>query len=300
MSSNMKGIILSAAGFSSWALGDALIKYLTGFYSIYAIVFYNALFSSIIFMAVSPWLGGLRRTFQTKKMKLHLLRGLLFFVQMVMIIYGFSQMSLAKTYAIVFSAPFMAALLSIPLLKETIRPAQWLSIALGFGGILVILRPGIIPLDTATLSVMGGALAFAITNIAVRFIEKPGTHTETILSWGLLPELLITVCAGAMLLPHFVFPAAAHLPHMLGVALSSAFGIISISLAFRHAAPAVAAPFHYIQMLWGVVLGYLIFGDLLDIWTAMGGAIIIISGLWLIWQERNGNTKTPTAPPPSP
>lgn len=287
LSPSIKGILFSAAGFTSWALGDAIIKYLTGFYTIYAIVFYGAVTVSVFFTMASPWMGGLRQTFASKKLKWHLLRGVLFFIQMVMVIYGFSQMTMAKTYAIVFSAPFMTAILSVFLLKEKICPRQWLAILTGFAGILIILRPGMVPLDAPVLSVLGGAFIFSLANIAVRFIEKPGEHTETMLSWGLLPELVVTLCSGALFIPDFVFPAAVHLPLIGLMALSSATGMTLIALAFRAAAPATVAPFHYVQMLWGVILGYLVFGDVLDFWVGVGAAVVIGSGLWLIWQERN-------------
>ena len=300
VSTNMKGIILSASGFTIWALGDALIKHLTGFYSVSAIVFYNACIVTLLFLAAAPWLGGLKQTFRTKKMKLHLLRGFLFFLQIAFVIYGFSQMSMAKTYAIVFSSPFIASILSIPLLGEKITVKQWLAIALGFCGVLIVLRPGIIPLDMAALSVLAGALVFSLTNIIVRIIEKPGENSETMISWGLLPELVVLTCAFLMFLPQFALPAAEHIVMFILLAMTSAVGMIMISFAFRLAAPAVAAPFHYVQMLWGVVLGYLVFGDVLDFWTGLGASVIIASGLWLIWQEKNGSVAKTAAPLPPP
>ncbi|HEY8191419.1 MAG TPA: DMT family transporter, partial [Alphaproteobacteria bacterium] len=149
LSPNMKGILFSALGFSSWATGDAAIKYLTAYYSNAAIIFWNALFLTIMYFIAAPWLGGLQRTFGSKKMKFHLLRGVLLTAQIYLIVYGFSQMTLAKTYAIVFSAPFMAILLSIPLLREKISLRQWVATGIGFAGVLVVLRPGLIPVDGA-------------------------------------------------------------------------------------------------------------------------------------------------------
>lgn len=299
LSPNMKGILFSALGFSSWATGDAAIKYLTAYYSNTSIIFWNALFLTVLYFMAAPFLGGLKRTFQSKKLKLHLLRGVLLTGQIFLVVYGFSQMSLAKTYAIVFSAPFMAILLSIPLLHEKISLRQWVATGLGFAGVLVVLRPGLIPVDAAALSVLAGALIFSLMNLTVRFIEKPHENNETTLSWGLLPELVIVSVSFLMLLPQWAAPAPQHLPLFLFLAATSGIGMILIACAFRLASPAVAAPFQYIQMLWGVVLGYIMFGDVLDLWVGIGAGIIIASGLWLIWHEKNGTAKaTHPLPPP--
>ncbi|MBI4030127.1 MAG: DMT family transporter [Proteobacteria bacterium] len=295
-SSNMKGITYAIAGFTSWAIGDAAIKYLTDFYSIYAVIFYNATLVLSILVICSPWLGGLKKTFSSGKLKLHLSRGIFFFLQMIFVIYGFSHMSLFKTYAIVFSAPFMTSLLAMIILKEKVNGTQWLVIALGFMGILVILRPGLIPLDLPSLSVLAGALAFSATNIFVRIIEKPGERNETLLSWALLPEIVILICVLPFFLPEFILPEARHIWLLILMAVTSAVGVILVSLAFRHAAAAAAAPFHYIQMVWGVILGFIIFGDVPDIMVGIGASVIVASGLWLVRQESTPSKNPPAVP----
>lgn len=296
LSPNIKGIIFAVAGFTSWSAGDAIIKYLTGFYSINAVIFYNAMLVLAILVAASPWLGGLKKTFRSRKLKLHLIRGVFFFIQMLLVIYGFSHLSMFKTYAIVFSAPFMVSLLAMIILKEKVNGTQWLVIAMGFTGILVILRPGLIPLDLPSLAVLGGALAFSITNIFVRLIEKPGENSETLLSWALLPEIVILLCVTPLFLPEFVLPETRHIGLLILMAVTSVVGIILVSLAFRHAAMAVAAPFHYIQMVWGVILGFIIFGDVPDLMVGIGATIIVASGLWLVRQESLSAKNLPAAP----
>jgi len=295
-SPNIKGILFAIAGFTSWSIGDAVIKYLTGFYSIYAVIFYNAALVLAILIAASPWLGGLKKTLRSGRIKLHLFRGIFFFLQMLFVIYGFSHMSMFKTYAIVFSAPFITSLLAMILLKEKVKGTQWLVIALGFAGILVVLRPGLIPLDLPSLSVLCGALAFSMTNIFVRIIEKPGAEKETVLSWALLPEIVIVLCVMPFFLPEFILPEARHTWLLILMAVTSVVGIILVSLAFRHAATAVAAPFHYTQMVWGVILGFILFGDVPDLMVVTGAAIIVGSGLWLVRQESMTAKNLPAVP----
>src|SRR5690606_23755595 len=117
------------------------------------------------------WLGGIRPTLRSRNIRLHFLRGILLFAQFCLLMYGFSQLTMAKTYALVFVAPFIVTLLSIPLLKEKVSPAEWGAIALGFCGVLVILRPGLVAIDLASLAVLGAALLFSLYNILARFMR---------------------------------------------------------------------------------------------------------------------------------
>lgn len=277
----LKGILLSAAGFSLFAVGDAVFKYLTSYYTSFQLVFFSSVFVLLTLLILSPNLGGIRATLKTTYLKFHLLKGLLFSVQMVLFLYGIAHMSLPKVYSLIFIAPFITALLSIPLLKEKISWQNWLAILLGFSGVLVILRPGLIPIDVASLAVMGSALLFSIANIITRYIGDG----ETMLAWGLYPELVIFFVSFFMVLNDFTVPTLPHIGLFAFIGFLSALGLISIALSFAKAPAAIVAPFHYVQMIWGILLGYVIFHETLDLWTGTGASIIILSGIWMVRNE---------------
>jgi len=132
---------------------------------------------------------------------------------------------------------------------------------------------------------MASALLFSLSSILIRFIHK---EEETLLSWGLLTELPVVLCAFiALTVSGFEIPQQEHLWLLILTGSLSAVGLICIPLGFIYARVAVAAPFHYIQMLWGIALGYLIFHDIPDLWTLAGASIIIASGIWLIRHENS-------------
>ncbi len=278
-----KGILFSIAGFSLWSCGDAAYKYLSEFYGMGLLIFANAALVTAALLVMSPWLGGLKQTFQTKKLKLHFFRGFLIFLQVAGVVYGFSHMSMTKTYSIVFIAPLFATLLSIPLLKEKVHLQQWLAIAIGFVGILVILRPGVIPLEPAVAAVIFSALCFSLSNILIR---KIGHEGETLLAWGLIPQIVMLACSAVLYAMNFELFQLVHLPLFIFLGAMSSGGIICIALAFIYAPPAIAAPFHYVQMLWAVLFGFTLFGDVPDLWTGAGAVTIVTSGLWLIKAKR--------------
>lgn len=293
LNDNIKGILLAITAFSLFAISDALCKYLTSYYSVIAISFYVAISVIFCLLLAAPKLGGVKKTFKTRNMKLHLLRGFILFVQFACIMYGFSQLSMAETYALIFTAPFIMTILSIPLLKEKVTGTQWLAIALGFCGVLIILRPGMVPIDLAALAVLGSALLFSLYNIIARFMRD---SDETLLSWALLPELPFLLCASVAVSFMFVVPTPIHMLIFLVSGALACVAIICMAQAFVHAPPAIAAPFHYTQMIWAIGLGYLFFGDVIDIWVGIGSVIIIISGLWLIRNNSTAARETPPVP----
>jgi drug/metabolite transporter (DMT)-like permease len=278
-----RGILLSVLGFSLLSFGDTTIKYLSSYYSTYSLVFYNSLFGLIVLSLLSPWLGGLGATLKDKRIGLHLLRGALVFVQLSLIVYAFTQLSLAKAYSMAFMAPIFSALLGIPLLRDRVSLRQVSAIVLGFVGVLIILRPGLIPLEPASLAALASALFFSLVNITARYMRG---SRHTLLSWAFYPHLVIITILVLAFLEELQGPRLQDLAYLAFMGGISAFGAIAIARAFAHARTATAASFHYIQMLWGVGLGYLFFGDRIDLWTSVGAVVIIASGLWLIRAER--------------
>jgi len=279
LSQEVRGVYLASIGFSLFALGDAMFKYLSTYYSISLLLFFNAAFGMSVLILASPWLGGLKATLQTAQLKLHLLRSILILIQLSLVVYGLSQMPMTKTYAIVFTAPLIATMLAIPLLKDPVNSKQWLAIITGFAGVLIILRPGFIPIDLAALGVLVAALFFSLANIIVRFMRRT---RNTILSWVFYPNMLILLVTGCLLNTDFILPPAEHLALFFLLGISSSSGAIFITKAFLCSSVATASSLHYIQMLWAVLLGYFVFQDHVDLWTVAGSVVIICSGIYLL------------------
>ncbi len=277
-----KGILLALLGFSLLSFGDATIKYLSRYYLTYSLVLYNSVFGLLLLLLLSPWLGGIKNTLKDKRIKLHLLRGGLVFVQLLLIVYAFTQLPLAKAYAISFVAPMFSALLAIPLLKDKLSGKHMMIIGIGFVGVLIILRPGLIPLEMASLAALISALFFSLVNITARYMRD---SQHTLLSWAFYPHLVIISILLLFFWPELQLPRLQDLPYFVFMGGVSTFGAISLARAFAHARMATAASFHYVQMLWGILLGYFIFGDTVDLWTGVGAVVIIASGLWLMRVE---------------
>ncbi|PCH99814.1 MAG: hypothetical protein COB76_04840 [Alphaproteobacteria bacterium] len=198
---------------------------------------------------------------------------------------GFQKLGLAMSYTLIFAAPFIAALLSIVTLKETIGAHRWVSIALGFLGVLVVLRPGSIPIEWAAVGVLCAAICFACSTIITRKIG----NDEPTFSFALYGNLVALVIFGFFMIVNNGFETMPTLPQMtffISVSFFHIGGTFSVTKAFKGYETGLVAPFHYVQLIWGVSLGYILFGDTIDLWTAIGGGIIVSSGIYLIYREK--------------
>jgi drug/metabolite transporter (DMT)-like permease len=283
MLDSRKGILLSLLGFTLLSFGDATIKYLSSYYTTYSLVLYNSLFGLLVLLLLSPVRGGIGNTLKDRRIKLHLLRGVLVFVQLSLIVYSFGHLPLANAYAIAFIAPIFSALLAIPLLKDQLSWRHMSAIAVGFMGVLVILRPGLMPLEFASVAALLSALFFSLVNITARYMRST---THTLMSWAFYPHVVIIAVSLLLFRDELQWLRPADGGYLFFMGSVSALGGICLARAFAYARTATAASFHYVQMLWGIGLGYFIFGDTVDLWTAIGAIVIIVSGLWLIRMER--------------
>ena len=281
---NVRAMMLAMLGFTLYSFGDVFIKMAAAYYKPEQCGFFMNCFFLPLLILVSNKVGGLRATFASKKIPLHLLRACTGMVSFYMMTQGFHVLGMAKSYTLIFAAPFIATILSIFVFGEKIKIYRWLSIIGGFTGVLIVLHPGFIPLEPAAVGIVFAAIAYAIGTIIIRKIGP----NEPLLAFSIFGSMgQLTVFGAYMLLTgEMVMPATSDLWLFPAAAVFNVFASFAISRAFSTGETSVVAPFHYTQLLWGVLFGYTIFHHSLDIWTAVGGAVIVSSGIYMIYRER--------------
>jgi drug/metabolite transporter (DMT)-like permease len=274
------GLMLSAvAAFSGM---DTLLKVLAAHYPPLEVAVLRGV-CSLPFMLLPVAVSGSWRSLRPRRLPMHVLRALLMVVALGGFIYALRVLSLANTYAVFLSAPLLVTALSAPLLKEPAAAGNWIAIAVGLAGVLTMLRPDVSGLSSfGTLAALVSALAYAFSVIAVRALTRTDS-TPNVVLWTMV---LMSVFAGVLAAPTWVPVSLAHWPWLLALGFLAAVAQYLLTEAFRSAPPPVVAPFEYTALLWGVAIDWLLWRVLPSLRVCVGGGIVIASGLYVFWHER--------------
>lgn len=274
------GVGLACFGFGLFATGDAAAKFLSSNIAVVQILFLSGAIAFLPSIALIWMMDGFR-SLRPRRPGLCLLRGGLTAISVLAIIWSFTRLPLAEGYALAFTAPLIVAGLSGWLLCETITRRHGLSILIGFLGILVVLRLGFSVLDPGHAAALASAVLFALSLILLRWIGGQETPGALLLNY-LIANLAIF---GPLLGSVWVTPEGWTEWLLIGwIGLASGLGQIALIFAFRMVPAAVAAPFQYTQLIWGIVFGALLFGDAPDL-TMIVGALMIIGSGWFMRQR---------------
>ena len=277
----MLGIGIALLGFFLFTLMDTLAKWLSAGYPVHQIIFFNASFSMLPILVLLQATGGFRQL-RSPVIPIILVRGL---TGVTAALGGFSALALmpmADVYAILFSAPLFITALSVPVLKEQVGVRRWAAVLVGFAGVLIMLKPGASVLSIGALGALVGAMGYACSVLLARRIgPRAGPGVIAFYSNAVGMTLM-----GAWTAFDFVVPTGADLALFAAVGLLGGTGLICIITAFTSMPAAVIAPFQYSQMLWGVLLGFLIWRDVPEPHIVLGCAVVIASGLYILHRER--------------
>lgn len=282
LSQTQKGILCAFCGFMSFSFADSCAKWLGQHYGVLDIIFWTYLISVIIGLFFSPYLGGFRNTIATKKIHLHLARGISALAIAMLIVTALKGISLAAMYTILFMAPFLTTIAAIPFYKEKVSLKSWGVIALGFSGVIIAFRPGVSDISWEVIYCIGALIFIVVLGLLARPLRQ-----ETIHSLSFYPSLTTVILLSAFVLPDIQIPALEHIPVFLMNGACVTIGLSGIALGFRNAPYAIVAPIHYIQMVVAITVGYFVFSDLPDIWMIAGATIIIISGILLATSKQD-------------
>jgi drug/metabolite transporter (DMT)-like permease len=281
-SENLRGIVLMLLAMAALSVMDATMKQLVGYYSPLQVA---ALRGMVSLPFVIGWVYWRERTFTTLirvRWRWHLARGVLAVLMLTSFIYAISGMPLSEAYTLFFVAPLMITALSVPLLKESVDGRRWAAILVGFGGVLIVLRPGFVELDLLAVAVLVGATCYALNAISVRILGR--TDSTAAMSFWFIA--MVAVGAGALALPDWQPLRGSDALWLIGMGVTGALGQLLITEAFKCAPVSIVAPFEYSTLFWGVLLDLVIWGDLPGPLVFAGAAVIVGSGLYLIHRER--------------
>ncbi len=214
--------------------------------------------------------------------RLQAIRGLMLAVMTGVNFWALQYLQLAETAAIQFSVPLLIALYSAGKLGEHLDARRWLAIALGFIGVLLVVRPGTHGFHPAIVLSVINALIYAAFNLLTRKMAA----TESPAATQLMSALMAAVVLAPFALMQWRTPASATEWAVIATCgLCGALGHYGIALAHRYASAAVLSPFMYQQILYMTLWGWLLFAQVPDAFVVAGAVVVVSSGLWMLWME---------------
>jgi len=269
------------AAFAAFALLDTTAKHLTQTYAAPFVIWGRYATALAIVLIVSPLGGGLA-VFRTSNIWLHVLRGGFLMGATTFNFIAIQYLQLAQTSAIMFSNPLWVCALSPVLLGERVGIRRWSAVIIGFLGVLVIVRPGTVSFHWAMLLSICTALCSALYQIATR---RAGS-TDSAMTSLFYASLVGAVAASPFAPISWSSPGITDWMFIFFLGLAGSLGHWMLGQAHRLAPAPLLAPFVYTQIIWMIILGYVVFGDVPDGWTIAGSVIVVASGLYVYYRER--------------
>lgn len=284
LSPNLRGALLGLLGFAIYATNDVGVKVLGQTYAPIQTLFFLVLFGfpiALVMLVSDPTEASLRprRPFWVG------MRVLGYLVNSLCGFYAFAVLPLAQVYSLLFTGPLMITLLAVPVLGERLGAQRLVAVLVGFGGVLVVLRPGGDPgLGLGHLSAFGAAFGGALAAVSGRKVGEV-ERSAVLLLYPMLAAFLLSGLA----LPAVYKPVPLdHLALFALVALLNFVASLTVIAAFRAGEAAVVSPMNYSQIIWATLFGALFFAEAPDGATLLGSAIIIGSGVYIVLRERQG------------
>jgi len=280
--SALRGMLLVVLAVGIFALMDTIAKYLARSYPVAGVVWARYAANLVILLAFLAARGEFKRL-RTTRPALQIMRGLLLAGATLLYFTSLTVLPLAEAAAIGFVMPLFLAVLAVPMLGERMDGARLAAVLVGLAGALVIVRPGAAVFTPYALLPVGMALCNALYQILTRKVAGL-EHPLTSLVWGAI--------VGAVLFSFFlpfawVTPTdARHWVLLAIIGLLASVGHFILIKAYDYASATGLAPLFYTQLVWVMLLGWLVFGDFPDGWSLLGMGIIVASGIYLVGRQR--------------
>jgi drug/metabolite transporter (DMT)-like permease len=275
-----RGILYMIAATLLFALSSAIAKWQVAIYPVGEVMFFRS-FSSLIACAmfVLPVTG--LSVFATQRSRDHIARGLSQSISQTFTVIALGLMPLAGAIAINFSAPLWSALLSVIWLKERAGPARWAALLFGFCGVLIVTNPGADSLQVGALFALANAVMYGSVTVAVRGMTKTES-ADTLLMWQMVT---IAVFHAFLLVFGVKLPSLADAGMLVSSGVANAIGQYLWTKALHLAPTTAVSPFYYFLLVWAMAMGFVVWGDVPTIGLILGSAIVVVSGLFLLWHE---------------
>ena len=277
----MRGIVLMCLSTVAFSIMHGLVRFVSEVLPPFQIAFFRNVFGLAFLL---PLLMRSRfAILRTKQIGLHALRGVINMAAMLMFFTALSISPIAKVTALGFTAPIFMAILAVLVLGERFRIYRWSAIFLGFVVMLIILRPGLVAIDTGALLVTGSAALWAVAMIIIKIQSRTESSLTIVAYMGIFLGVFSIAPALWVWQPF----GLKTLGLMVLIGLFGSIAQMAISQSLKETDPTALMPFDFLKLIWTAMIGAWFFAEIPDIYTWIGATVIFLSGLFIAFRERN-------------
>ncbi|HJN84553.1 MAG TPA: DMT family transporter [Candidatus Pelagibacter bacterium] len=276
----MKAIILNLSAWVMLPVMDGFAKYLSSTLPVLQITWSRYFFTVVIVLPIMLIFFRKNLTW-TEQPKLQLIRGLLLFCANILFFYSISVISLAKALTLAFIAPLIVTVLSPFLLGEKVGIRRWAAVITGFIGSLIVIRPGFVEINLASIAALGTGVLYAFYLIVTKKLHNSDHPLLTLLLTGVVGAII-----GTMIMPTvWVQPTITEWYMMFAIGFFASIGHLLLILSLRYADASKLAPFGYFEIVTNIIIGFFFFNNFPDHWHFIGLFIIVSSGIYVFRRE---------------
>lgn len=277
-----RGTVLMLGAMLCFASMDTLSKYIVHRYGVAEVLFVRSVVYLGFAVLVCQRGGGFLRALRTPRPALQFFRSALAVAENATFILAFSFLPLADAHSLGSTSPLIVVALSAPLLGEKVGLPRWAAVGTGFLGVLLIVRPGFATPDFHLLIPLAGAAEWGLYQILLRLCSRTDSD-HTTLAWSAWVSLALTAGMG---LPGWIAPTPGGWIALGAIGVLGSCAHYALIKALAYAPAASLQPYSYSLLIFVTLLGMAVFGDVPDLWTVLGGVVVVGSGLYAWWQER--------------
>lgn len=266
-----------------FALQDGISRHLVGEYNVFMVVMVRYWFFALFVVALAARAsGGVQAAVRSRRLGVQIFRGVLLVAEVCVMVVAFVKLGLIESHAVFICYPLLIAALSGPILGEKVGWRRWAAIAVGFVGVLIILRPGFGVFSPLALLPLLSAFMFALYGLLTRMVSQEDGASVSFFWTGVAGAVAITPFG----LWHWQMMQPQDWGWMAALCCTAALGHWLLIRAYAVAEASAIQPFAYLQLVWVAVLGLTVFGEVLRLNVAFGGALVIAAGLFALWRAR--------------
>ena len=277
----VKGIIALIVATLFFAGQDAITKHLTQSISVAQIVSVRFFLFSVFAIVFASRSMDIKTAFQSARPKLQILRGLLICTEIALFAFALKFLGLAEMHAIFACFPLIITALSVPFLGESVGWRRWLAIGLGFIGTLIIVRPDTGVFSPYAMIALACAFMFAIYNLITRKVSRHDRFETSLLYFGVVGFI------GSLVVVPFYWqnPNSNQIIWLGIISITGIIGHLLLIKALQLAPAVILQPFNYFVLLWAMIIGYSVYGEVLQTYKLIGAALVVISGVYIARRE---------------